>query len=83
MLECSVISPGLIDGNDGNKSVSSILHASFDDMKFAWVPMVEVMKCVVFLIWSCSIFLLCFLHEKKWSPYLSIIVLHVHVILDV
>ena len=47
MFEWRVTSPGLSEGNDGSRSGSSSLHASLEGMKFAWVPIVSVIKCVV------------------------------------
>ena len=48
---CNVTSPGLIDGYDGNKFSTSLLHSSLVGMKFACGPRVDVMKCIVFLMW--------------------------------
>ena len=62
------MSPGRMEGYDGSRLGASSLHSSFDGMKLAWGHMVDVMKCVVFRIWLCILILLCFLHEKKWSP---------------
>ena len=48
---CNVTSPGLIDGYDGSKFSASLLHSSLVGMKFACGPRVDVMKCIVFLMW--------------------------------
>ena len=42
--ECSSTSPGRNDGYEGNRPMSSILHSSFDGMKLACGPIMEVMK---------------------------------------
>ena len=67
-LEWMLMSAGLNDGNDGNKSVSSFLQHELVGVKAARGPNAEVMKWMQSLIWLCIDVLLCFLQWNRWSP---------------
>lgn len=61
----NVTPPFLIDGNDDNKFVSSSLYTSFEGIKLAWVPMVEVMKYAMPCMWLCMAIFCVFLTWKE------------------
>ena len=77
-----MISPGRkegIEGIEGMMLVSSKMQSSLFRTKFACVPMLCVILCIVFLILLCSFVLLWCVHEKKWSPYSSISLPHLQI----